>query len=160
LDNTNIDADFILAICYNDLHQYEQALGAAKSFLEQVPNNQEILLVYATSNFNLHNYEKALDIFAEMSEEAQQSLIVLKAKGMSFYNLERYSEAVEVLKQAPLRIRNLTPALVEIHYWLARALEALGKKKDAIKHYEKISVVRFDFEDVQERLNSLGKKES
>lgn len=154
-DTNNVDAYFVLAITNNNLQQNQEAMDASTTFLEQMPTNGEMLLVYASASFNLRNYDSALEALAEMTPEAQQSLIVLKVKAMSFYNLKRYGEAVEVLKQAPLRIRNLTPALVEIHYWLARALEAQGKKKDAVKHYERISAVWFDFEDVQQRLAEL-----
>ncbi len=155
LDPDNLNSYFVLALCSNNLGRNQEALDAATRFLQYFPDVQEMLLVYATANFNLHNYEKSLEALAEMTSEAQQNLLTLKVKALCFYNLKRYNEAVETLKQAPLRIRNLTPALIEIHYWLARALEAEGKKKDAIKHYEKISAAQFGYDDVQERLSAL-----
>lgn len=155
LDSNSGDALFIMAICYNNLQQHKEALDSAKAALKFMPNTQEILLIYAIASFNLNKFEQTLKTLDKLNDEAQLSFIVLKTKALSFYNLKRYSEAIATLKQAPLRKRNLTEPLIEIHYWLARAFEAQGKKKDAIKHYEKISTVWFDFEDIQERMNTL-----
>jgi tetratricopeptide (TPR) repeat protein len=79
-----------------------------------------------------------------------------EALGQCFFAQGRYRVAEAVLSRAVETLSEGDDAKIGLMYWWGRALEALGRRAEALRVYERALAIDITFLDLSERIQRLG----
>lgn len=122
---------------------YEEAAEDFVKAIAQNPNRADYYIEYGMTLIALHKYEDALVQFDIAYMDKDMSIIkennkrVLRGKGIAYYNMNEYKKAIEEFEKA-IKADELPELNVDILYYKASSLKAIGSYKEAIDTYETI----------------------
>jgi tetratricopeptide (TPR) repeat protein len=99
--------------------------------------------------------DEAIAEFQKALRASEGRLRTSEALGMAFFEKGQYAVCESVLRRAVEGLDGSDEAKIGLLYWLGRALEALGKKADAVANYERAMAVDIRFMDLSERIHRL-----
>lgn len=97
-------------------------------------------------------YHESIALLQGVEETNPYFVKALYITGLAFYELQDYESAIATYKRGPLRKRKLDGDLMNLHYGLAQALEAIGKHEEAKRHYRRVYVVDINYRDVSTKV--------
>jgi len=99
--------------------------------------------------------DEAIAQFQKSLKSPEGRLKGSEALGASFFEKGRYGIAEAVLARAVDALAGGDDDKIALIYWLGRALEAQGRKDEALKCYERALAVDITFLDLADRLQRL-----
>ncbi len=144
---------FLSVVLYFRNSRYEQAEYLLETYLEEHPDHQEALKIYASVKVMKKEPLEAISVIQSLPAEVrQEDLSVITLLGSSYLEGGKPELALEVLKKGPVRKRKLDPLTAEFKYAYARALEETGDSERAQRHYRTIYIYDPGFLDVAEKI--------
>lgn len=112
--------------------EYEEACRIYSELLKENHSFAELHNNYGLALFYLDRFDEALEEFKKAIEIDNSFALPYSNMGLIYLNREEYDRAEEFFLKA-LEIDSKNP---ETHYNIAVTYYRMGKKKDALKHYE------------------------
>jgi tetratricopeptide (TPR) repeat protein len=160
LDGSNSDAYYNLAYALEEKGELDAALAP---YTEAVKIDSTFIQAYSALGnlyIKLNKAREAVQILntaARIAPESESIYLIYKNLGKAWVALERYDEAIKFLKQS----LQLQPVEVpETTYFLAKAYEAAGMKRESIerwKHYVEIETDASKQKEALSHLQNLAK---
>ena len=101
--------------------------------------------------------DDAIVSLQQAKRDAKRRIRALNFLGLAFHRKEWYQEAVENYEQA-LEFEPSEERTKEIRYNLARSLEAMGKKPEALDQLSEVAQLDYQYRDVREWIERLRKE--
>jgi tetratricopeptide (TPR) repeat protein len=102
--------------------------------------------------------DEAVAEFQKALRGTTQRVRAYEALGQCFVEKEQYQVAASVLGRAIALGEGDDHHLVGVLYLLGRAVEALGRNRDALDYYQRVFAVDIEFRDVAERIIEIERK--
>ncbi len=122
------------------------------------PTDLRMKYQYGERLFAAHMFDEAIPIFQEAKADpkCRQQCVVLI--GRCFLEKEYSGPAMDTFRDG-IENHEIKGDEIskELHYWLARALEAEGQGDDARKIYGQLIQWDFNYRDVRDRMDALKK---
>lgn len=99
--------------------------------------------------------DEAIAEFQKALRAPEGRLRTSEALGMAFFEKGQFAVSEAVLRRAVEALDAGDEAKIGVIYWLGRALEAQGKRADALGSYERAMAVDIRFLDLGERIHRL-----
>lgn len=112
--------------------EYEEACKIYSELLKENHSSAELHNNYGLALFYLDKFDEALDEFKKAIEIDNSFALPYSNMGLIYLNKEEYSKAEEFF----LKALKIDPENPETHYNIAVTYYRMGKKQDALKHYE------------------------
>jgi tetratricopeptide (TPR) repeat protein len=96
-------------------------------------------------------YEKAIEQFDECIRRDWKMTDAYIEKGIVLYDQKQYNDALKIFNLAST-VSNTNP---DTYFWIARSYEAIGKKEEAIRNYERAITLDRNFGEAWEALQRL-----
>lgn len=106
------------------------------------------------------SYKQAIESFKQAAADATQEVRATAQIALCHYAIGRQEEAARSLEALLERGRGTELELRNIRYFLGRALESLGKHREALAHYQTLQAQGSEFHDVTPRLRRLSSARS
>ncbi len=146
-------ARYLLALTYVGKSRFADAV----SLLKAMPDELGAAPLYISALWALQHYDDALHAIEDLPPQARLLLFFQNMKARILIDAGKADIALEVLLDGPTRKRiQHDEQLLDLHYLLGRAYEALGRKRDARREYARVIADSADFLDVQERYDRLA----
>jgi tetratricopeptide (TPR) repeat protein len=100
--------------------------------------------------------DEAIGEFQKALRSPVGRLKTAESLGTCFFEKGQHSVAATVLRRAVESEAGSDDAKIGLLYWLGRAEEAVGKKSEALTHYQRVFAVDIGFEDISERVQELA----
>ena len=104
--------------------------------------------------------DEAITEFQKALRSAEGRLRTAEALGGCFFERGQYSVAATVLRRAVDSDGSGDEEKIGLLYWLGRCEEQMGKRADALTHYQRVFAVDIGFQDVRQRVSQLAETES
>lgn len=95
---------------------------------------------------------KAIGYFDTCLRLDYRDLFAYREKAICLYDIQKYNDALQVLQQALTIQRTFD----EGYYWMGRCYEKLGKKKEAIEHYQAALQIDPAYLEAKDALGKMG----
>lgn len=123
----------------------------------QYPSDMRIRFMLATRLFAARRLDEAIPLFQQTQSDGRcrgESRLYI---GRCFYEKKFYDQAIGTLQRATEEQESKDNALtMELHYWLARSLEASDRRAEAMQVYGHLIEVDYNYQDARQRLEKLG----
>lgn len=159
----------IAAIYYDQVQNYEKAIGAYKKLLAANPESLEadqFQLRVALSYFQENKFEQCRAELQTFVDKYPKSQYLARARyeiGNSYYMEGKYEIAIEALKQV-LRLHPQSDFSTQSQFLMAECYEHLEKPKEALQTYENIEgryaspeILSFRMDVLKKKLKQPGK---
>ncbi len=123
--------------------------------LQANTTNEAETLMLAEALRHVGRYRESIEVLKTPPVDEALMVQALIVRAANHVELGEPETAIEILKTAPLKKRNLDDKLKQVHYILAKAYEAAGKKADALKHLRRVYAADAGFMDVESELRRL-----
>jgi tetratricopeptide (TPR) repeat protein len=133
-DPDNADLYVELAMEYEYANDWREAVDAYLMALALVPNDADVHFRLAEVYFAVDKLEPAIDEYRKavaLDENLNKAHYQI---GRAYFGMKRYDEAVVSLE----KYAGASPYDFNGLWFLGRALEKVGRKRDALERYEKI----------------------
>ena len=100
-------------------------------------------------------FKEAIEAFTRVSEDLSYSFKATAQAGLCYTELEEYPAAIETFRRAlsdPSGSRN---EVINVQYFLARTLESIGEREEAVILYQRIVRSSPAFKDIAARVKQL-----
>ncbi|MBE0591780.1 MAG: tetratricopeptide repeat protein [Gemmatimonadales bacterium] len=104
--------------------------------------------------------DEAITEFQKALRSPEGRLKTAEALGGCFFERGQYSVAATVLRRAVDSDGSGDDSKIGLLYWLGRCEEQLGKRADALAHYQRVFSIDIGFQDVRQRVSDLAEAES
>jgi len=126
----------------------------------QYPSEMRIRFMLATRLFAAKRYDEAIPLFQQTQSDGRcrgESRLYI---GRCFYEKKFHEQAVGTLQKAVDELESKdNPLAMELSYWLARGLEAAGRREEAKQIYGRMIQVDYNYQDARQRLEKLAASE-
>lgn len=112
--------------------EYEEACKIYRELLKESPTSAELHNNYGLALFYLDRFNEALDEFKKAIEIDNSFALPYSNIGLIYLNKKDYNRAEEFF----LKALKIDPENPETHYNIAVTYYRMGKKQEALKHYE------------------------
>ena len=106
------------------------------------------------------SYKHAIDFFEQAAADATQEVRATSQVALCLNAMGRHEEAARSLAALLERSQGTELELQDIRYFLGRALESLGRPREALAHYQILHAQKSEFRDVTSRLRRLSSDQS
>ncbi len=132
--------------------EYEEACKIYNELLKENRSSPELHNNYGLALFYLDRFDEALEEFKKAIEINNSFALPYSNIGLIYLNREEYDRAEEFF----LKALNIDPKNPETHYNIAVTYYRMGKKKDALKHYEDfMSLCGQDYGNLKESVRKI-----
>jgi len=100
--------------------------------------------------------DEAITEFQKALRSPEGRLRTAEALGGCFYERGQYAVAATVLRRAVEADTAGDEEKIGLLYWLGRCEEQLGRRADALAHYQRVFSVDISFQDVSQRVTDLA----
>jgi len=149
---TDRDAQRLLAMAYGDAGRAKEAAAVYESLLKAAPKDTLLLTSMALS-YQKHDKSRALEIAEQAFKTAPAEPAVMDTYGWILVQQGSLDEGLTLLRKAMLR----APAVMEIRYHIAVALNKMGKQEEARQELRAALQTGQFFEGAGEARQLLGK---
>ena len=126
----------------------------------QYPTDLRLKFELAVRYFRSGRNDDAIPLFQQSRADPRIRVASLLYAGRCFYNKRFHTQAVETLRRGLAEIETDTHQhVLELNYWLARALEASKEAGEAKKVYGYLIQLDYNFRDARRRLEQLVAEE-
>jgi tetratricopeptide (TPR) repeat protein len=98
-----------------------------------------------------NQYDKALEQFDECIKRDWKMIDAYIEKGIVLYDQKKYEEALKIFNLAS----TVSNTNADAYFWIARCYEAMGKKEESIRNYERAISLDRSFAEAWEGLQRL-----
>lgn len=106
------------------------------------------------------SYKQAIESFEQAAANAVQEVRATSQIALCLYAIGRHEEAARFFAELLKRNQGAELELLDIRYFLGRALESLGRPREALAHYQFLRAQKSEFRDVTSRLRRLSSAQS
>lgn len=138
------------------IENYEAVIEHSKKLGKTLHSDMRVVVLLYECYDRLERYDELIEYLQGLNDTTKSDVRVITFLGLTYLKLKKYDLALEVLKQGPTRKREMDDNMAKFRYCLGLAYEFLGKKKDALKQYNKIVVYNAKFEDIEEKIKKLS----
>jgi len=100
--------------------------------------------------------DEAITEFQKALRSPEGRLRTAEALGSCFYERGQYAVAATVLRRAVEADTEGDDDKIGLLYWLGRCEEQLGRRGDALTHYQRVFSIDINFQDVSQRVTDLA----
>ncbi|MEK6644031.1 MAG: hypothetical protein AABZ08_08990 [Planctomycetota bacterium] len=120
------------------------------------PSDMRTKFLLAVRYLNAKRYDDAIPLFQISQSDLRSRLEARLYMGRCFHEKQFYPQAIQTL-QTTLNETDVGggPVILELNYWLGRALQAAQKYDDAIRVYGHLIQLDYNYRDARPRLESL-----
>lgn len=142
-----------LAVSYEQLHDWKNAIETAELLLDVNPEDPEVLnfIGYTLADYD-QDLERAETMLQKAIEKEPNNPAYLDSMGWLLFRTGRFERAIELLQES-LNYMN-TDALIYDH--LAQALHAAGRITEAVEALKRAIEINPDNQTYQDRLKTLS----
>lgn len=144
--------------------QYSQAVSKLDNFeldvykerIDAYPTDSKIKFEYGRRLYKVKRFDDAIPVLQMIIGDPRYGTKSRYFIGACFFHKEWYSQAIDVLKEAIGMLETHTDSMgKDMHYMLGRSYEGAGQNDEAMKVYNKLIQLDFNYRDVRQRIDSL-----
>jgi tetratricopeptide (TPR) repeat protein len=153
IDNECEEATALIAECYLELGDYENASKFAQITIDITPLLPDSYEVFAEIEKEKDEFEKAIEWYEKLNVVAPDSPDALLEIADIYLDKKEYEKAIQTFKQAI----EVLPNDWEIHFSLAELFEELGRNNEALTEYKLTVEWFYDEEEDDDHLVAIKK---
>ncbi len=120
------------------------------------PTDLRVKFQVAVRYFLAHRVDEAIPLFQQARSDGRVRAESRLYLGRCFCHKAFYSQAAEILRRGVDELEGRSDGVAfDLNYWLARALEADGAMKEAMRVYGHVIQLDYNFRDARQRLEKL-----
>jgi tetratricopeptide (TPR) repeat protein len=155
----SLGAALILAEIYQSSGDSEKAIGMVENLVDLAPDSPSLCLSLADLYHEAEMWEELATMPTKIENKDDLSAEVLRYKARGLRERGLYEGALELLKEALKSKKRHPDILKAARYERGITYEAMGKKPQARKDFERLFAEDSSYEDVRQRVESLLPKE-
>ena len=121
----------LLARCYTDSKNYEEAYKIYSSLRMQNPDDPSNYIKLAHIDLKLGNRDKAIKLLTKAASIDSTNITTLKELGVLLYESNKFPEAMSIFSKA----HKISPEDTEINYYLGKLYYKFEKSKEAYRYF-------------------------
>lgn len=137
----------------------EQTNKEIAIFLERqkaYPSDMRTKFHLAVRYMNAKRYDEAIPLFQVAQADGRSRLEARLFMGRCFFEKQFYPQAIQTLQASLAETDTVSgPVVLELNYWLGRALQAAGNYDEAVRVYGHLIQLDYNYRDARPRLESL-----
>jgi tetratricopeptide (TPR) repeat protein len=153
-----LGAALILAELYQSAGNSEKAIGMVENLVDLAPDSPSLCLSLAELYHEAEMWEELATMPTKIENNDDLSAEVLRYKARGLRERGLYEGALELLKEALKSKKRHPDILKAVRYERGMTYEAMGKKPQARKDFERLFAEDSSYEDVRQRVESLLRK--
>jgi tetratricopeptide (TPR) repeat protein len=155
----SLGAALILAECYQNSGNSEKAIGMVENLVGLVPESPPLCLSLAELYHESEMWEELATMPTKIENKDDLSAEVLRYKARGLRERGLYEGALELLREALKSKKRHPDILKAVRYERGITYEAMGKKPQARKDFERLFAEDSSYKDVRQRVERLLHKE-
>jgi tetratricopeptide (TPR) repeat protein len=122
----------------------------------QYPTDMKIRFQLGVRYLNARRFDEAIPLFQQAQVDGRTRVEARLYMGRCFFEKRFYPQAIETFRTTLSELEtNSGPVVLELNYWLGRALEATNAAVEAKKIYGYLIQLDYNYKDARQRLESL-----
>jgi tetratricopeptide (TPR) repeat protein len=131
-------------------------LKVFKNRIDAYPTDSKLKYEYGRRLYRAKRYDEAIPFLQESVADPKYSVRARHFIGACFFQKEWYPQAIDILTQAIASHETPNDTTgKDMYYMLGRSYENAGQKDEAMKVYNKMIQLDFNYRDVRQRIDSL-----
>ena len=136
------------------LDTYE--LGVYKERVDAYPTDSKLKFEYGRRLYKVKQYDEAIPVLQIVFGDPRYGAKARYFIGACFFQKGWYPQAIDILNEGIKSLETLNDSMgKDMHYMLGRSYEASDQKDDAMKIYNKLIQLDFNYRDVRQRIDTL-----
>ncbi len=134
----------------------ELAVKEYKWRVQKHPTDRDLKLHLAHALFEADEINSAIAAFQQAGQSPNLELEAATMLGKCFSKKGQYDMAIEQFRRALGKHKTMDKKGMELHYYLAQALENNGETQDALSIYKRLYSNDISFKDVAEKVDKIN----
>ena len=144
----------MIGVCYYMQNNYELAEDYLLRAIKENEDNDEARYYLGSINCMRRTYTDAIPLLELAKRNRKYFFKSSYLLGMIYYEKDDYEQAINVLEAGLKNLKDKTEEAIEYRYLLAEVYEIVGRIKEALHHWEKISAENPGYKNVRDKLDS------